>query len=133
MANTTKKPALGQTAGSSVGPTFEPSTFTEELATAPGNELIGNRLYLENDRVEIWELALAPGDRLPFHCHRRDYFWSCVDPGRVQQRYDDGTSRVVDVAVGDTNFLEYGPGEVTIHDLQNVGDTHFRCVTVVLK
>jgi len=78
-------------------------------------------------------VSLRPGERLPFHCHDEDYFWTVTDAGRVLQRYDDGTSRIVDVEVGDTNFLTYDGEQRTVHDLENVGDTFVRTLTVVLK
>lgn len=30
-------------------------------------EMIGTRLLMENDKVRIWELALAPGERSTLH------------------------------------------------------------------
>lgn len=133
MADTTKKPAAGQTLGAGVGPSFDPADFGDELAVARENRAVGTKVWFENDRVQVWDLALAPGERVPFHCHDQDYFWTVTDPGRVLQRYDDGTSRVVDVEVGHTNFLTYEGDQRTIHDLENVGETFMRCVTVVLK
>ncbi|WP_113701189.1 hypothetical protein [Nonomuraea lactucae] len=130
---TTKKPAPGQTIGARPGPVFDPADFADELATAARNEAVGTEIWFENDRVQVWDLALAPGERVAFHCHQRDYFWTVTDPSRLMQRFDDGTSRIADVAVGHTNFMEYGDGEKTIHDLQNIGEDFFRCVTVVLK
>lgn len=133
MGETTKKPAPGQTQGAGTGPTFDPQSFADELRDVRENRRIGTRIWFENDRVQVWDLALQPGERLPFHCHDQDYFWTVTDPGRVLQRYDDGTSRVVDVEVGHTNFLTYAGDQCTVHDLENVGDTFVRCVTVVLK
>ncbi|MDF9714776.1 hypothetical protein INN71_01690 [Nocardioides sp. ChNu-153] len=133
MSETTKKPAPGQTEGADVGPTFDPADYADELRDVRENRAIGTRVWFENDRVQVWDLSLQPGERLPFHCHDQDYFWTVTDPGRVLQRYDDGTSRVVDVEVGHTNFLTYAGDQCTVHDLENVGDTFVRCVTVVLK
>ncbi|WP_052337110.1 cupin domain-containing protein [Nocardioides alkalitolerans] len=133
MGETTKKPAPGQTQGAGTGPVFDPQTYADELRDVRENRRIGTRIWFENDRVQVWDLSLQPGERLPFHCHDQDYFWTVTDPGRVLQRYDDGTSRVVDVEVGHTNFLTYAGDQCTVHDLENVGDTFVRCVTVVLK
>ena len=36
-------------------------------------ECVGTRLLFENDRVRIWDLALAPGKSLEKHVHRLDY------------------------------------------------------------
>ncbi len=133
MSETNKKPTPGQTTGAAAGPTFERTDFAAELDGVLDNHDIGTEVWFENDRVQIWDLSLEPGQRLPFHVHDQDYFWTVTDPSRLLQRYDDGTSRVVDVTVGQTNFLTYAEGECTVHDIENVGDTFFRCVTVVLK
>lgn len=34
---------------------------------------VGTRLVHENERVRIWEMVLAPGERSPVHEHRLDY------------------------------------------------------------
>lgn len=133
MAQTTKKPTPGQTVGANSGPAFDPAQFATELDTVADNRAIGTEVWFENDHVQIWDLSLQPGERVPFHTHDHTYFWTVTDAGRVMQRYDDGTSRVVDVEPGHTNFLTYEGDECTVHDLENVGDTFFRCVTVVLK
>jgi quercetin dioxygenase-like cupin family protein len=133
MASTNKKPAPGQTLGAQPGPGFAPADFADELAVVGDNRNVGTRLWFENDHVQVWDLSLQPGERVPFHTHDQMYFWTVTDPSRLMQRFDDGTSRVADVEVGHTNFMEYGPGDRTVHDLENAGDTFFRCVTVVLK
>jgi hypothetical protein len=133
MAETTKKPAPGQTRGVEAGAEFDRNEFAEELSGVLENRDVGTKVWFENDRVQIWDLSLEPGERLPFHTHDQDYFWTVTDASRMLQRFDDGTSRVIDAKVGDTNFLTYGAGERTIHDIENVGDKFFRCVTVVLK
>jgi quercetin dioxygenase-like cupin family protein len=133
MSETTKKPAPGQTQGAQQGPEFDPADYAAELQNVRENRRIGTQIWFENDQVRIWDLSLEPGERVPFHCHDETYFWTVTDAGRVLQRYDDGTSRIVDVEVGHTNFLTYGAHECTVHDLENIGDTFFRCVTVVLK
>lgn len=134
MAHTTKKPAPGQTAGAERGPDYDPADYADELAEVAENRQVGTTLWFENDRVQVWDLSLQPGERVGFHTHDTTYFWTVTDASRMLQRFDDGTSRVVEATVGQTNFLEYdGAGEATVHDLENVGDRFFRCVTVVLK
>lgn len=133
MSDTTKKPAPGQTSGAGAGPDFDPADFRDELENVRENRTIGNTIWFENDRIRVWDVSLQPGERLGFHCHDETYFWTATDGGRILQRYDDGTSRVVDVEVGDTNFLAYDGDQCTVHDLENIGDTFVRTVTVVLK
>ncbi len=49
------------------------------------NGNVGTKLLLEDDRVRVWEIRLAPGERLPPHRHVLDYFWTAVTPGRFLQ------------------------------------------------
>lgn len=112
--------------------TFDVVEFADELAAAPANLAVGTTLRFENDSVKVWEVALKPGERGPFHAHTRNYFWTVVDPGTGLQRFADGTYVVRDYELGETRFLEHTPDTALIHDLENVGDTLLRFVTVEL-
>jgi uncharacterized cupin superfamily protein len=110
--------------------TFPTSDFAEELEAAPTNHALGTTLWLENERTRVWEVRLEPGERGPFHAHATNYFWTVVDAGRGLQRKGDGTYVVRDYRVGDTLYLQNSPQSPMIHDLENVGDTLLRFVTV---
>jgi mannose-6-phosphate isomerase-like protein (cupin superfamily) len=112
---------------------FDPAAFAEELRRASSNHQIGTSLRLENDRVRVFELRLAPGERGPFHVHDATYLWTVVDAGRGLQRFADGTFVVRDYAEGETSYLRPSSTEPLIHDLENVGDTVLRFITVELK
>ena len=47
---------------------------------------VGSRLLSENDRVRVWEIRLAPGQRWHAHRHVLDYFWTAVNAGRSRQQ-----------------------------------------------
>jgi len=113
--------------------TFDPDRYADELRAAPANRQIGTSLWFENDHVRVFEVRLAPGERGPFHVHDATYFWTVVEPGRGLQRFADGTYVVRDYALGETRYLVHSPGDPLIHDLENVGDTTLRFVTVELK
>ena len=110
---------------------FDTDTFAEELEAAPENRQVGTRVLFENDRIRVWELLLRPGERAPFHHHALDYFWTCVSPGEVVQRFADGTMEQRSCADGQTVFTPCA-SEPVIHDLENAGDTTLRFVTVEL-
>ena len=112
--------------------TFDPARFRDELAAATGNLDVGTRLWFQNERVKVWEVRLAPGERGPFHAHTRRYFWTVVEAGTGRQRSPDGTFKVRRYEVGDTQYSEHAPTDPLIHDLENVGPTTLRFVTVEL-
>jgi beta-alanine degradation protein BauB len=112
---------------------FDVADFAGELARAPGNHAVGTALRFENDHVRVWEIVLGPGERGPFHVHDTTYFWTVVDPGRGLQRFADGTFVVREYQPGETKYLVHSPDRTLIHDLENVGSTTMRFVTVELK
>ncbi len=111
--------------------TYDRDEFAAELRAAPENRQVATTLLLENDRVRIWELALEPGERAPFHCHDHPYFFVCVEAGRAISRFGNGTQVELDYAVNTTWFDDMANGP-EIHDLENVGDTRLRFTTVEL-
>jgi len=113
--------------------TYRVEDFARELEEAPANRQIGTSLWFENDHVRVFEIRLEPGERGPFHVHDATYFWTVVAPGRGLQRFVDGTLVVRDYALGETKYLENSPDDPLVHDLENVGDSTLRFVTVELK
>ena len=112
--------------------TYDAGAYAEELEAAPSNLAVGTSLLFENEHVKVWEVRLAPGERGPFHAHTRNYLWTVVDGSVGLQRLADGTFMVRRYDVGETRFLEHTPDEPLIHDLENVGDTELRFITVEL-
>ena len=111
---------------------YDVGAFADELAIALHNRAVGTSRLFENDRVRVWEVRLAPGERTPFHAHTVRYFWTCVDAGVGRQRYADGTMKLLRYAVGDTLYSEHSPEAPMLHDLENAGETPLRFVTVEL-
>jgi mannose-6-phosphate isomerase-like protein (cupin superfamily) len=109
---------------------FDREEYSQELTAAPGNHDLGSSLWFENQRVRVWEVLLQPGERGPFHAHTSNYFWTVVEASRGLQRFADGTFVIRDYQVGETKYLEHTPATALIHDLENVGATPLRFVTV---
>ena len=66
------------------------------------NYKVGGKLLSETDRVKVWEIRLAPGERLPAHRHVLDYFWTVLTSGESLQHNADGTTRRVAYKAGET-------------------------------
>lgn len=111
---------------------YDRADFVDELDVAPNNLSVGTSLWFDNERIRVWEVRLEPGERGPFHAHTRNYFWTVVEAGRGLQRLDDGTFWIRDYKESDTQYSEHSPEAALIHDLENVGDTILRFVTVEL-
>ncbi len=106
------------------------STIREEFEANQLNGRVGTRLLSETDRVRVWEIRLAPGERIGFHRHVLDYFWTAVTAGQARSHTQDGSIIEATYAAGDTRHFAYGTGESKIHDLENVGNTDLWFTTV---
>ncbi len=102
--------------------------FEQERANP--NPCVGSRLLSENDRVRVWEIRLQPGERIGFHRHVLDYFWTSVSGGRGRQHVHDGTTVEYTYQPGETRHEIYGAGEFKVHDLENLGDQDMIFMTV---
>ncbi|WP_426612850.1 hypothetical protein [Bradyrhizobium sp. McL0616] len=107
-----------------------PDSIQKEFDTNQFNGRVGTRLLSETERVRVWEIRLAPGERIGFHRHVLDYFWTSVTPGRARSYAEDGTIVEATYSAGETRHFVYGKGEYKIHDLKNVGDADLWFTTV---
>jgi quercetin dioxygenase-like cupin family protein len=94
------------------------------------NPCVGSTLVSENERVRVWMISLQPGERIDFHRHVLDYFWTAVSGGRGRQHVHDGTTVEYTYQPGETRHEIYGVGEYKVHDLENLGDKEMVFMTV---
>jgi quercetin dioxygenase-like cupin family protein len=101
-----------------------PQAIAQEFAREreKPNGCVGTELLSETDRVRVWIIRLKPGERVGFHRHVLDYFWTAVTPGRGRQHLQDGSTVEHSYRAGETRHETYGPGEFKVHDLENIGD-----------
>lgn len=116
--------------------------MTDEISNA-----IGTRLLFENERVRVWEQALAPGESFPRHRHEHDYVQIVVEGGRAGAQVDEATrawmaaaspDRADELAGRDYVEVDLEPDTVlwstkgSVHDTRNVGATPLRVLVVEL-
>ena len=109
-----------------------PSTIAAEFDREHGNNngCVGTTLLSESERVRVWIIRLAPGERIGFHRHVLDYFWTSVSGGRGRQHVHDGTTVEYSYQPGETRHETYGPGHYKVHDLENIGDKEMIFMTI---
>jgi predicted metal-dependent enzyme (double-stranded beta helix superfamily) len=107
-----------------------PAELRQELAAQADNPRVGTRLLLEDDHARVWEIRLAPGERLAFHRHVLDYFWTCVSGGEAVSRDGDGNTTSRSYGASETEALRFAAGESMIHDLVNAGSDDLVFTTV---
>jgi quercetin dioxygenase-like cupin family protein len=94
------------------------------------NGCVGTELLSESDKVRVWTIRLKPGERVGFHRHVLDYFWSAITPGRGRQHLQDGSTVEHSYQAGETRHETYAKGRFKVHDLENIGDTELVFATV---
>jgi hypothetical protein len=102
-----------------------------------GVERVGSKLLFENERVRVWELRLAPGQREALHEHKHDYVMIQLEGDKVAGEFEPdsggpwgGESYVEgEVANGLVIFAGKG-GRERAH---NVGNVPFYEIIVELK
>lgn len=110
-----------------------PEAMVKELEANRDNGHVGHKLVSETDAVRVWHLSLEPGERIGFHCHVLNYFWTALNGGRARSHYSDGRIADVNYVPGETKHISFGAGDRMQHDLHNIGDTTLLFVTVEFK
>lgn len=112
------------------GPHWTPALQAELAQNIGKNGQVGSHIVSESERVRVWLIELQPGERLPFHTHVMDYFWTATTPGRARSRYADGHVAEVSYHIGLTQHYQFAQGQSMTHDLENIGDDVL-CFTTV--
>ncbi|MEM7343062.1 MAG: cupin domain-containing protein [Chloroflexota bacterium] len=108
--------------------------YKNELKNAHLNPNVGDKVVFENDEFRIWTIHLHPGDRIPFHIHRQDYYWTALSEGTARSHFDDGSVVEGHYDIGDTKYFKHLNEEnYFIHDLHNIGDSVLIFSTVEFK
>jgi beta-alanine degradation protein BauB len=94
------------------------------------NGCVGTTLLSEDERVRVWIIRLSPGERIGFHRHVLDYFWTSVSGGHGRQHLMDGSTVEYTYKPGETRHESYGPGQCKVHDLENLGDREMVFMTI---
>lgn len=107
-----------------------PPDLRAEFERNQFNPCVGQVLVSESARARVWHIHLKPGERIGFHRHVLDYFWTCLSDGKARSHIDGGPPQEGTYTRGQTKHMTYGPGEFMVHDLENVGDTDLVFITV---
>src|SRR5262245_18808986 len=96
---------------------------------------VATRLLFENERVRIWEMDLAPGERSATHRHDLDYVLVQIDGDRIAAMPEPDTAgafrEYIEAAVAPGIALYIGRGG--IETAINVGERRYREILVELK
>jgi len=90
---------------------------------------VATRLLLENDRVKVWEMVLAPGESSDLHRHTMDYVLCILEGTSIDADRPGGESFSFPVTPGQVIFVERGGIERAV----NRSTVRFRELVVELR
>jgi len=96
---------------------------------------VATRLLLENERVRIWEMDLAPGTRSDTHRHEMDYVLVQIEGDRIAALPEPDTGGTYthyvegDVLPGKARYITRGGIETAV----NIGRRRYREILIELK
>lgn len=107
---------------------------------------VGTKKVFENDRIIVWELFVAPGERHGRHTHELPYVLYVIQGSSVKAYDADGevaasadvhSGEVLEFVLEDGEF-KMDDGEATIrvpatHSLENVGETDYKELMIEFK
>jgi hypothetical protein len=96
----------------------------QDLAATAGKDA---RVVMDNDKVRVIELQMAPGDSTGMHSHG-DNLVVFLSSGMAMQTMADGTTKPLERKPGDV----MGSDPVT-HDTKNTGKAKVRTLIIELK
>src|ERR1700712_14732 len=88
-----------------------------ELQRNEFNACVGQILLSESARARVWFIKLKPGERLGFHRHVLDYFWTALTSGTARSHINGGPAKLASYSAGQTQHLPFEAGEAMIHGL----------------
>lgn len=121
---------------SNIGSTPFRNIFVEVLPSAgaapegvPQDLVAGQTLVLENERVRVSRLVLAPGDSIEMHTHGLRSFGIAVSEGTIAVEVAGRKLRRARIKPGDMQWHDGG----TRHSLKNIGSAPYEAVEIELK
>jgi quercetin dioxygenase-like cupin family protein len=101
------------------------AAFAQDMVQVMGKQA---KVVLENERVRVIEIEVAPGASTGMHSHAGDQVVVFLSGGQATQTNADGSTRTMDRKAGDVAFS----GPVT-HDTMNSGKKKVHTLVIELK
>lgn len=108
----------------------------------PASHQVGTRLLFDNERVRVWEIRLAPGERTERHRHQADFLSIYLTHSQLRLVSEKGGEEggESDTQISEV-FSDEGPGFIDyrelrgsfVHTVENVGDAAHWEIVVELK
>lgn len=80
--------------------------------------MVQARLVLENERIKVTEVRIAPGEILPMHTHGA-YVSYTMNSSKVRVAFPDGSTKEREFQKGAASYSDPG----VTHSIENIGST----------
>jgi len=108
--------------------------MAERICDGPLGD-VGTRLMFEDERIKIWEMALAPGEETAPHHHEHDYYLVILEGDRlagVPHVTSTGPSaEYIDAPIAPDLVVAVKKGGTEL--ARNIGKQHCRELIIELK
>lgn len=96
---------------------------------------VGTKLLHEDERVKIWEMALAPGEETEPHEHKNDYIIVVIDGDRIagvpHVKSTGASAEYIDAPVEPGSWYRMEKGGIEL--ARNIGTKTYREILIELK
>lgn len=103
----------------------------KEVKAGKFSDAVGEALF-ENNEIILWEINLAPFERLPFRRHTNNYSCTCFTDGLALLRNVNGKISLTRMKKGDHYYVECHNKEI-IQDIENIGENTIKIAVVEEK
>ena len=108
--------------------------MSNEISDKPLGD-VATKLLHEDDKVKIWEMALAPGEETDPHEHKHDYILVVIEGDRIAGvphiRSTGASAQYIEAEVQPGSWFVLPKGGVEL--ARNTGNKHYREILIELK
>lgn len=97
------------------------SHLLSELKNENITTSLGQELLFKNESMKIWDVMLAPGERLPFRKINCNFSFVSITDGMIITRSGNGRIGLHHLEKGDSQYMPLENSN-TIYDIENIGE-----------
>ena len=105
--------------------TLSTNLYAQDPMTAAPNAY--KKVLLENEKVRVMEIEIAPGDVVPWHSHP-DHVIYALTSGKLEITDKGKTATVAEIKAGEAIFMP-----AVTHTGKNIGETPLKLIVTELK
>lgn len=105
--------------------TLSTNLYAQDPMTAAPNAY--KKVLLENEKVRVMEIEIAPGDVVPWHSHPNHVIYALTG-GKLEITEKGKTATVAEIKAGEAMYMP-----AVTHTGKNIGETSLKLIVTELK